>query len=323
MDSWIDRNVYPENLQLNKKNPDGSGKSATDMPGLESMVMKAINILSTSSKCSDGFFLMAEAAAVDKQMHNMDYDRSLGELLELDRTVKKVQDWAKANGDNTGIMVTADHSQAFDVYGTVDTKYFNSQPLDDTLVAPGLDSAQQRLQIQKRLAVGVYENAGWPNLVVDENGMPTKWDSQYRFAQGKVDKTPHRENFQLTRVPDSSYSPMSRILTVEDPTLSKLFGFTVSTENPKVTEGIHVGATTNSEMTNTVHSMQAVDLYCGGPAHFSVLCAKIMDNTEVFFIMSRALGLGATGANAQVKPMLSAGSAALPSLLLLILALIH
>jgi alkaline phosphatase len=34
------------------------------------------------------FFMMSEAASIDKQMHTLDYDRALGDLLELDDTIK-------------------------------------------------------------------------------------------------------------------------------------------------------------------------------------------------------------------------------------------
>jgi hypothetical protein len=42
----------------------------------------------------------------------------------------------------------------------------------------------------------------------------------------------------------------------------------------------------------TTHSLQAVDLYCGGPAAFRILYARVMDNTELFFVMAETLGLG-------------------------------
>lgn len=226
-------------------------------------------------------------------MHAMDYDRSMGELLELDRTVKVVEDWAKANGDKTGIIVTADHAQAFDVYGTVDTKYFKSQPFDDSNMVPNMNVIQQQLQIQKRMAIGVYEQAGWPNLVIDDQGLPTKWNNPFRLAQGKVDKTAARENFEFSQVPDETAAPMSRVMTVEDPSLSKIFGFSVGVENPKRTEGLRSAPNSNAESTSTVHSIQAVDLFCGGPENFKVLCGKLMDNTELFFIMAQGLGLGA------------------------------
>ena len=42
MDTWIDRELYPENLKLSKSHPDGTGESALHQPGLELMTMKAV-----------------------------------------------------------------------------------------------------------------------------------------------------------------------------------------------------------------------------------------------------------------------------------------
>jgi len=111
------------------------------------MTLKAIDILQTrSANSSKGWFLMSEAASVDKQMHRLDYDRALGDLLELDDTVRATITHLKAMGelDNTLIIVTADHGHGFDVAGGVDTKYLNAQSDDRA----------------KRDAIGTYFNAG-------------------------------------------------------------------------------------------------------------------------------------------------------------------
>lgn len=77
------------------------------------MTLKAIDILSTRSKNNGdtGFMLMSEAASIDKQMHSLDYHRSLGELLELDATVNATLRHLEEIGelDNTLVVVTADH----------------------------------------------------------------------------------------------------------------------------------------------------------------------------------------------------------------------
>lgn len=111
------------------------------------MTLKAIDILQARSKASgQGFFLMSEAASIDKQMHRLDYDRALGDLLELDDTIKATIEHLNAIGelDDTLIVVTADHGHGFDVMGSVDTKYLNSQATDRN----------------KRNAVGTYQNSG-------------------------------------------------------------------------------------------------------------------------------------------------------------------
>lgn len=50
-----------------------------------------------------------------QMMHVLDYDRALGELLELDDTIRATMAHLKQIGelDNTLIVVTADHGHGF------------------------------------------------------------------------------------------------------------------------------------------------------------------------------------------------------------------
>lgn len=132
MAKWLDRNVYTNNLLDQENSPDCLGTDATDQPGLKEMTLKAIDVLNTRSTANGsdaGWFIMSEAASVDKMMHALDYDRALGELLELDDTIKAsithLSDLGALN--DTLIVVTADHGHGFDVFGNVDTKYLNAQ----------------------------------------------------------------------------------------------------------------------------------------------------------------------------------------------------
>lgn len=150
MKTWLDRNVYTDNLKAQGNSPDGSKNDALNQPGLLDMTTKAVEIANTRA-AGKGFFIMAEAASIDKQMHVLDYDRfvsmelcffffllpdcmltslcsALGELLELDNTVKGTLAKLTALGilNDTLIIVTADHGHAFDVFGSVDTKVFMS-----------------------------------------------------------------------------------------------------------------------------------------------------------------------------------------------------
>jgi len=93
------------------------------------MTLKAIDI--THKRGGDkGFFIMSEAASIDKistfrnwndrrltfeyMMHVLDYDRALGELLELDDTIRATIAKLKALGiyEETLIIVTADHGMS-------------------------------------------------------------------------------------------------------------------------------------------------------------------------------------------------------------------
>lgn len=112
---WLDRNVYPDNLKNLKNDPAGSTSDALDLPGLKEMTLKAVDILNKRGG-DNGFFLMSEAASVDKQMHNLDYDRALGDLLELDDTIRATVDKLDKLGilEETLILVSADHGHGFE-----------------------------------------------------------------------------------------------------------------------------------------------------------------------------------------------------------------
>jgi len=188
---WLDRQVYQKNLQNRANSPNGDGTSATDLPGLKEMTLKAIDVL--QNRHSDkGWFLMSEAASIDKQMHVLDYDRSLGDLLELDDVVKAAIAKLEALGelDDTLVIVTADHGHGFDVTGSVDTKYLNAQ-------------AEDR---KKRDAIGVYFNSGLSQYTVQTNAslvygegahFPAQWDPRYALAAGTVTFPDKRENYQV------------------------------------------------------------------------------------------------------------------------------
>lgn len=112
---WLDRNVYKDNLKNFKNNPKGGNDSALDLPGLKDMTLKAVEVLHKRGG-DKGFFLMSEAASVDKQMHALDYDRALGDLLELDDTVRETIKKLKELNilDETLVVVSADHGHGFE-----------------------------------------------------------------------------------------------------------------------------------------------------------------------------------------------------------------
>jgi alkaline phosphatase len=78
-----------------------------DQPTLELMTQVAINVL---SKNSNGFFLMVEGGSVDRELHRMDPNRAIDEVLELDKAIGVARAWAAQRGnEDTLIIVTADH----------------------------------------------------------------------------------------------------------------------------------------------------------------------------------------------------------------------
>lgn len=190
MAKWVDRNVYTNNLRNQNNSADGLKKDATDQPGLKEMTLKAIDICHKRGG-DKGFLIMSEAASIDKMMHVLDYERALGELLELDDTIRATMLKLAALNitKETMVIVTADHGHGFDVFGSYDTKYGSAQKDDRA----------------KRGAVGVYQNSGVSqytmggNLTYSEGiHFPSTWDPRYTLAQGVSANPDHREDYAVS-----------------------------------------------------------------------------------------------------------------------------
>jgi alkaline phosphatase len=74
-------------------------------PHLTDMARAAITVLSNDPR---GFFLMIEGANIDHAGHATNLDLQVGEMVEFDRTVNMVLDWAQSHPD-TLVLITADH----------------------------------------------------------------------------------------------------------------------------------------------------------------------------------------------------------------------
>ncbi len=67
--------------------------------------LKTIEIL---QKNKNGFFMMVEASQIDWAGHDKDNDKLLSEMLDFDRTINAILDFADKNGE-TLVIITADH----------------------------------------------------------------------------------------------------------------------------------------------------------------------------------------------------------------------
>ncbi len=74
-------------------------------PNLEQMAVKAVDLLDDTD---EGFFLMIEGANIDKHSHNNDSEKVTESLLEFDRTIEAMLEYAEKDGE-TLVIVTADH----------------------------------------------------------------------------------------------------------------------------------------------------------------------------------------------------------------------
>ncbi|KAI7904730.1 alkaline-phosphatase-like protein [Cokeromyces recurvatus] len=268
LDTWFERNIYVNNTVGNKAAPDLSGNDAlgSDQPGLSDMTISALKVLKKRGG-RDGFFLMSEAASVDKQLHTFDFPRAWAELIELDVTVKNTIKWLKKNNEyeNTLIIVTADHAHAFDVWGSVDQRYIRTH--DNVL--------------DMRNSIGIYGRAGWPGYFDNDNdGFPDNWSPKISLAAGTNNGPGHYEAWQtVTTGP-------------RKPTVMDIHGDYEGNKNdPAGKNG--AGLIWNSNLPygsyKGVHSMSDVFIYSNGPS--SELFKKTFENWELFFKMAEAMNL--------------------------------
>ncbi|KAI5892802.1 alkaline phosphatase [Schizophyllum commune H4-8] len=281
MAKWLDRQVYPDNLKDKANSPTGDGSDATDQPGLKDMTLKAIDILNAQYK-EEGWFMMSEAASIDKMMHVLDYDRALGELLELDDTIRATLAHLKAIGEdeNTLVVVTADHGHGFDVFGGADTMYISAQEDDRS----------------KRRGVGIYANSGLsgyqvateslPNndtVVYGDQGpnFPVQWAPRYAYAAGFAANPDHREDYSVNttgpRLPAVAISEDDEDMIVNE------------YDNP---DGFVVNGTLPTAYDQGVHSLTDVSVFASGPG--SEAFRGVYNNIDIFFKIAGALALGSS-----------------------------
>jgi alkaline phosphatase len=162
MDTLLDRDFLKK----------GTVDKFPNQPGLVEMTEAALAQL---SKNPEGFFLMVEAANIDKMSHPLDWDRAVVETIEFDKAIGAARAFAEKNPD-TLIVVTGDHTHGVSIIGTV----------DDEKAGP-----------EMREKVGTYADAGFPNYT-DENkdGYPDKIDVSRRLFIAANNGPDHYETFR-------------------------------------------------------------------------------------------------------------------------------
>jgi len=233
----------------------GSVEKFPNQPGLADMTKVALAEL---SKNPEGFFLMVEAASVDKMSHPMDWDRAVYDTIEFDQVIGMAREFAKTNPD-TLIVVTGDHTHGVSIIGTIDDE------------KPGDDMRQK---------VGVYAGAGFPNYEdKDGDGFPDKVDVTRRLAMFSSNFPDYYETFRPKM--DGPFEPSiknEKDEYVANPAYKDIPGAMLRTGNlPKDSD-------------TAVHTVDDVVLQATGPGADGF--KGYMEQSDVYRVLVDALALG-------------------------------
>lgn len=265
-------NVYIDREML--KNPKVL-KGFDDQPNLMNMTKKSLDILSKNPK---GFFAMIEGASIDKQLHVMDWQRAAYDTIEFDKSIEYAEKWAKEHGDNTLIIVLADHAHGISISGTY----------------------HERDGKKGTEAVRVYANSVFPTFKdADHDGFPDNPDPDVTLAVQYANHPEYYENYHFMKTPTPPALAVTETKEEVVQNGDKVEYHQVSHASSKANPArIHPGDPAELMPANTpkndpqeCHSADDILLNAGGPG--SEYFHGTMDNTEVFFGMMRALGINA------------------------------
>jgi alkaline phosphatase len=238
----------------------GTVRKFPEQPDLTEQVSAALTVLSRNEA---GFFLMVESGMIDKYTHLLDMERAVYDTIMFDNAVSLARDWASARGDDTLILVLADHNHPIGLVGTIE------------------DDMSKEAPAAMRERVRVYDRAGFPNYgAADAEGYPARVDVSRRLALFSASLPDHYETFR------------PKLDNPNEPTVAgKEPGTYGANERYKSIPGAVFRFGNLPAMINAdVHSGEDVILTATGPGSDRV--RGQMDNTEVFRVMAEALGLG-------------------------------
>ena len=236
----------------------GTVEKFPNQPGLVDMTKAALDKL---SKNPEGFFLMVEAASVDKMSHPLDWDRALVETIEFDKAIAVAREFADKNPD-TLIVVTGDHTHGVAIIGTVD---------DDK---PGTEMREK---------VGTYDNAGFPNYEdKDGDGYPDRVDVSRRLFMAANNGPDHYETFRPKL--DGAFVPAVQNEAKE---------YVANEAYKDVPGAVFVQGNIPKDEDSGVHAVDDIVLQATGPG--SEGFRGYMEQSDVYRVLADAFALGATG----------------------------
>jgi alkaline phosphatase len=185
----------------------------------------------------------------------MDWQRAAYDTIEMDKAVGIARDFAARDG-STLIIVTADHAHGVSITGTYHEKDGKTG----------------------REAVRTYARAGFPDFAdKDQDGFPDDPSPAVTLAVQYANHPDYYEDFTFHARPSVP---------------AVMAGDGAIANKERAPEGMLYAGNIPRNEAQEVHSADDVPLSAGGPGagHFR----GVMDNTEVFFGIVRALGVDPT-----------------------------
>lgn len=234
----------------------GTVEKFPNQPGLEEMTRVAIDQL---SKNQEGFFLMVEAANIDKMSHPLDWERAVVDTIEFDKAVGAAMEFARANPD-TLIVATGDHTHGASIIGTVDDE------------KPGEDMREK---------VGTYAEAGFPTYA-DENGdgYPDRVDVSRRLFMSASNGPDRYETFRPKL--DGPYVPAIQNAAKQ---------YVANEAYKSVPGAVLVQGNIPRSGDTGVHTVDDIVLQASGPGSESF--KGYMEQSDVYRVLADAMALGA------------------------------
>jgi alkaline phosphatase len=258
-------------------------------PMLENLAALALHSLAAHSP--EGFYLMIEGASIDKRAHAADAERTIWDVIELDRAVQMALDFARrtntdADPDNdTLVIVTADHETG----GLALIGVGNERYAPHTLGRSVRDyAAVFRFQAEQQLEL-------FPNYQPDVHGYPINPDPSRKLLLGWAAGSDRYENW-LSHREQHEASIVEDGMSVANPARASPSGPIPGFLVPGTIEN---GATPcpapdacpadTGAVAHPIagHTASDVPLSATGPGAWQF--TGVYDNTDVFLKMLRAL----------------------------------
>ena len=114
-------------LWCDKSTPYDIDRDTTQIPSLQEMTKKALNLLSQNE---NGFFLMVEGSKIDMAAHANDAVGCITEYIAFDKAIQSVMEFAKKDG-NTAVIILPDHGNSGFTTGRYDLKRYDKASITE------------------------------------------------------------------------------------------------------------------------------------------------------------------------------------------------